>query len=333
MKFLKNNKGVTGIDIVMSILIIIISVTLITIMYSKYSEKSKEIKRNASATNIAMKVIEEIDKTKFDDITDKLIEENFKIDTENGYTVRVKKVEELENIFIKFKVETEYKIGNKSETVELYTTKVKYNGQANNPNMDSIEIKNPSKEITITVSDSTGITESGEYTRYIVKYSNPKKGYIKAKTSDDDWYSISGKKFAVIAYAKEKPIPFNTNGVIDFSKCPEIYVWVPRFGIDSEGNYRFCVENLDKVTNKKVNNPIKFVTSSEIDIFDSAYSVSKYEVDIGEKITVNSSFAENETGKWVKVNKDLNPIDEDGIEITNEENILNIMKTEEFTWE
>lgn len=323
MKFLKNNKGVTGIDIVMSILIIIVSVTLITIMYSKYIEKSKEIKRNTTATNIAMKVIDKIENTKFDDITDELIEDNFEINDETGYTIRVKKVEEIENVSIKFKVEVEYKIGNKSETIELSTTKTKGSFQANIPDMSKGEVKKSAK--TINVSNSTGDTTTGEYTRYVLKYSNTKKGYIKANTTDDDWYSISGKKFAVIAYAKESPIPFNTNGVIDFNECSEIYVWVPRFIKDANGKYRFCYE--------QTNNPIIYKSESDtITISDSTYSVAKYIADTSNTtgITEYASFKENEvnmTGKWVRVNSDFDAIN------TDDKNILNILKTKEFTWE
>ena len=340
MKYLKNNKGVTGIDLAISIIIIIFSVTLITVMYSRYVEKSKEVERNSKATNIAVQLIEEI-KSKdyekvsswfFDDVDDDGIKEktyekidndeiktNFlNIEIPNGYIATIKKIDEIEDISIKLKVEVEYKIGDKSQKTELSITKSKANYSANVPDLTSEEVKDITKKIIVD-------GKEGEYKRYFLKYSNTKKGYIEAKASDDDWYSISGKKFAVIAYAKEAPIPFNTNGEINFNECAEIYVWVPRFGIDGDGNYRFC--------NEATNNPIIYEAEDiNLTIEDSTYSVAKYVVDTTISGITVADFDGTETGKWVKVNSDLNPIKDDTTEITDEENILNILKTKEFTW-
>ena len=235
----------------------------------------------------------------------------------NSYIASIKKVEEIENISIKLKVEVEYKIGDKSQKTELSITKSKEIFSANVPDLTIEEVKDSTKEIVVD-------GEEAEYTRYFLKYSNTKKGYIEAKASDDDWYSISGKKFAVIAYAKETPIPFNTNGVINFNECAEIYVWVPRFG-EYNQNYMFC--------NETTNNPIIYKTeATNLTVEDSTYSVVGYIPDTKTNIETLEDFNENETGKWVKVNEALNPMEEDGTEITDEENILNILKTKEFTW-
>lgn len=72
-------------------------------------------------------------------------------------------------------------------------------------------------------------TENETYTRFILKYSNTKQGYIQTTSSDPEWYSISGKKYPIVVYAKEEA--FNVNGVIELSNenVEKIYVWVPRF--------------------------------------------------------------------------------------------------------
>ena len=68
MRKLKNNKGLTGIDIVVSISLIVIVLGIVIAVYSSYSNKSKEVKRTSIATNMAMKVIEEIEKKNIKDI-------------------------------------------------------------------------------------------------------------------------------------------------------------------------------------------------------------------------------------------------------------------------
>lgn len=93
------------------------------------------------------------------------------------------------------------------------------------------------------------------------------------------------------------------------------------FGVDS-GKYRFC--NTD-------NNPIVF-GPQKITIGETTYD-NAYDYMVQEGTIEVDNFLDNETGVWVKVNNELNPIDESGIIITDEENILNILKTEEFTWE
>lgn len=76
MKKFKNNKGVTGIDIVMSILIILISVGIISMMYSKYLEKTKEVKRNTEATNLAREFIEYVETANYEDIKQLITDNN-----------------------------------------------------------------------------------------------------------------------------------------------------------------------------------------------------------------------------------------------------------------
>ena len=68
MKKLKDNKGVTGVDIAVSITLIIITLGIVMAVYTSYANKTKEVNRNTTATNLAMRVIEHIETIK--DIND-----------------------------------------------------------------------------------------------------------------------------------------------------------------------------------------------------------------------------------------------------------------------
>ena len=360
MKKLKNNRGVTGIDIVISVLIIVMSVGLIGVMFSRYSKKSKEIERNTQAINLAMNVIEKMKLTDYDAIK-KVIEdadankENYvEIDSEfdasyngvdgfdvkkffslnnipNGYLVKISQEEIIQEIItiLKLNIQVEYNIGKEIKSVTLGLNKVKD---------EILEEANP-PDLTMTEVNQ----EIEGYTRYLLKYSNSKKGYIKAKQTDDDWYSISGKRFAIVAYAKETD--FDVNGVIDLEKCNKIYVWVPKFG-RSPLHYRFAKFNKKKnderaIFFKKNGNEYGYLNEGGLSLSRNTYDIYGY---VSTCAVTEYGFTSDIDGKWVLANAKLRPIDNDGNIIKNidtdgdgnieenEKNILNILNEENFWW-
>lgn len=96
---LKNNKGVTGVDIAISIVILIIFVSFIAAMFYNLSKSSKELERKTTATNLAIEIIETMKITEFDLLTIRdyaeinedglyqLLGQNIEIP--NGYTVNL----------------------------------------------------------------------------------------------------------------------------------------------------------------------------------------------------------------------------------------------------
>ena len=78
-----------------------------------------------------------------------------------------------------------------------------------------------------------------------MKYSNLKNGYVQTSISDNEWYSISGKRYPIAVYAN--PNDFDLNGVIKLSDCNQIYVWVPRFGKISGELYGFGYDTTDYI--------------------------------------------------------------------------------------
>lgn len=342
MKKLKNNKGITGVDITASIVVLMIAVGIISTMYSKYINNSKLIKRNTEANNLAIDFIQYIETTDFD-IIDSMFDE-YGVDTNNdgiadkfevtaeaeddiidvfgievkeqvyeipsSYKVLLSKKEEIDGIAMKVSVDVIYSIASKEEKISLNTIKTRVISQVNSPDMEAEKVKSFSKDGN---------------TRFVLKYSNIKEGYIQANFTDNDWYSISGKRYPVVVYAKEEDM--DVNGVIEFKEDMDIYVWVPRFGkIDTE-NYGFCYQSTD---NMIVYGDTGTLVQDTAD--DTTYSIIGYTVDTSKILTNIPTEFKTETGKWVKINSNLNPIDDSGDEITDEDNIFTILKTKQFTW-
>lgn len=153
MKRLKNNKGITGIDIVVSITLIVITLGIVVAVYTSYSNKVKEVKRTTQATNLAMKVIEKIETMKISEVDDdiNISETNsgkYGLETEPpaGYTIKiVKKASNddiLKDIAVEVDVTVTYKVQDEEKKVTLSTIK-KYEdiGEAEKPNMDDTTIK------------------------------------------------------------------------------------------------------------------------------------------------------------------------------------------------
>jgi len=336
MKKIKNNKGITGIDITTSIVILIIAIGIIMSMYSKYIDNSKIVKRNTEANNLAMNFVEYIEKTDYDSIdilfdTDGNGVDNVKKITAGPeddiigafgigiknvidqipkqYTITFYKQDEIDSIALKLKVEVSYYIKDKNYIVSLSKVKTKIINQVNFPDIDVDEVKKVTK---------------GENNRYFLKYSNLKNGYVQTSISDNEWYSISGKRCPIAVYAN--PNDFDLNGVINLSDCNQIYVWVPRFGKISGELYGFGYDTTDYIITYGD-------TLNKITEGGTKYSIIGYVDNKSKLIKDVSKDFDGVSGKWVEVNSNLCPIDDSGNEITDENNILNMLKTKQFTWD
>ena len=137
MKF-KDNKGVTGVDLSIAIVILIVFISFIAALFYNLSYTAKEIERKSTATNIAIKVIEALKATQFEDLTQTLSEEDGNstfikltesdLDTlisekiPNGYTVRIFIQDyNSENIIKIIKVEVTYKQRSNTENITIET--------------------------------------------------------------------------------------------------------------------------------------------------------------------------------------------------------------------
>lgn len=98
---LKDNKGVTGVDVAIATVTFMVFVTLIGGLFYNLSSTSKKIERKTVATNLAIDVIEALKVTDFADLDSNIVSEaemreeqlealtGKNIDIPNGYKVKI----------------------------------------------------------------------------------------------------------------------------------------------------------------------------------------------------------------------------------------------------
>lgn len=131
---IKQNKGFTTQDIVISIIIIVIFVSIITTLFYNFYLSTSAKNRNAIALNCIIDLIEEAKMLKYDELDQTKIEELLGIlksnkTIPNGYevTVELQKYNELEGNTDKkdlikiLKVKVQYLVGQKTEKIEIST--------------------------------------------------------------------------------------------------------------------------------------------------------------------------------------------------------------------
>lgn len=131
---IKQNKGFTTQDIVISIIIIVIFVSIITTLFYNFYLSTSAKNRNAIALNCIIDLIEEAKMLKYDELDQTKIEEllgtlKSNKTIPNGYevTVELQKYNELEGNTDKkdlikiLKVKVQYLVGQKTEKIEIST--------------------------------------------------------------------------------------------------------------------------------------------------------------------------------------------------------------------
>lgn len=148
---IKNNKGLTGVDVTIAVIILTIFVSLIANMFYNVSQIGNAVNRKSEATYVAVQIIEAMKHVNYDDLPTGLTEDTTAINLEklnelltdenkivlkNGYSVDIKvenykKIkgetvgEELEDILKRVTVTVKYNEKAKEQTVELTTVVVK----------------------------------------------------------------------------------------------------------------------------------------------------------------------------------------------------------------
>lgn len=137
---LKSNKGITGVDIAISMIIFIVFISLISGLFYNVSSTATKVERKSVATNLAIEVIEALKVTEFSNLTitedDPMTVEELNtyasksITIPNGYSVEISienpvkdGVESLEmgNAIKVVSVEVTYQIGKSTENVYIST--------------------------------------------------------------------------------------------------------------------------------------------------------------------------------------------------------------------
>lgn len=140
MKHLKDEKGITGIDITIAIIIITVFVAIIATLFYNIQNSSASIERRTKATSYAVKIIEEIKGIGFDALPsvadgtniisgyeDKYIEDNGE-DTPYYQTIRVEDYSEVNtteevipDVVKRVTVTISYKDNNEDKDITLST--------------------------------------------------------------------------------------------------------------------------------------------------------------------------------------------------------------------
>lgn len=133
-KMLKNEKGITGIDITVAVLIITLFVAMLTTIFFNINTDSKAIERKTEATHYAISLIEEIKNKSFEELNNFIDTQESSILDENGkqtpYTKKIFVIDYAEmegnedkvpNIVKKVTVEVSYLNKGETEKIELST--------------------------------------------------------------------------------------------------------------------------------------------------------------------------------------------------------------------
>lgn len=139
---LKNDRGVTGVDLAVSMVILMVFVSFIAALFYNLSSTAKRIDRKSAATNLAIEVIESMKTTSFTDLdAHQVTQEEITVDSfytltsktitiPNGYTVKIsienpqkdgQPNEELGTVAKVITAEVRYFEKNKEETVKIET--------------------------------------------------------------------------------------------------------------------------------------------------------------------------------------------------------------------
>ena len=130
-KFLKDNKGVTGIDLAVAVTIIIVFAGLIaTIMYNLYLTNLEILKR-ANASAYATIILEKVDEKAFENITDDFVTNlinNNELSIDDSYNVEFSKTDTNELLKV-VNLKINYTVNNKEKNLTLNKLKVKEVGE------------------------------------------------------------------------------------------------------------------------------------------------------------------------------------------------------------
>lgn len=131
-KILLNNRGVTGIDLVISLLILVMFVGLLTSIMASTYKLSIEIQKSANANAYATMIFEKVDEKPYDEIDNNFIETlknagEISID-ETEYTIEfsVESVDSLEeDLLKKVSINVKYDINGQEKVIVMNKLKVK----------------------------------------------------------------------------------------------------------------------------------------------------------------------------------------------------------------
>lgn len=347
MKKLKNQKGATGADIVISMTIILVTIVVVSIIYLNTTLQTRNTTRTAGATRIATNILENIDKLSYKEFVSEL--DNFTKETTGdyinyyvlsgqafstkiptGYTVHLnadpnygshsedtEKTKQFDlvrevNLIITFSV------GDKEEKIDFKTVKVReVIDETNEPNTDYL---------------TTDEILSYDMNFYPIKYLESSKAYIKTNKTDSSWYNYSNKEWATVIVSKKAESEiFDINGKFvgqintdkEDDNYTEKFVWIPRFFTQTitenseEKDIFYAFAYLASGSNKIVSEKLDSVTGNV-----STLNINTFEMDVNASETIFN----DKSGKWVSCEIVDEEKQKTGIQIDEAATLLNESK-------
>ena len=127
MNRLKNNKGITGIDLTISIIVLTIFAGLIVgLMVNNYNV-AIEIQKRANAMSYATMILEKVDEKAYEKVTNNFVQElGDELLINSDYTVNFKVVQADDNDYVKrVTVKVTYTVNNEEKSLEIRKLKIK----------------------------------------------------------------------------------------------------------------------------------------------------------------------------------------------------------------
>lgn len=127
MNRLKKNKGITGIDLTISIIVLTIFAGLIVgLMVNNYNV-AIEIQKGANAMSYATMILEKVDEKAYEKVTNNFVQElGDELLINSDYTVNFKVVQADDNDYVKrVTVKVTYTVNNEEKSLEIRKLKIK----------------------------------------------------------------------------------------------------------------------------------------------------------------------------------------------------------------
>jgi len=238
---LHSQKGITGIDIVLSMAVIVITVGTIVAIYTNIDLTSKSINRTASATRIATTMIEQINKKTYAEFVEEIGNEldttddtiigkieairaeigtnaisNWSKPTADELILTIAGKETLEYKFFNVNIPRGYTVtldiknaGNGLVVFDLVREidiKVEYDIGKNKHevSLSTVRTRETVEECNPPLLSS--VPRASDEIVIPIKYVVNKQAYYRAVETDTDWYSYSNKEWARVLVIKEEDL-------------------------------------------------------------------------------------------------------------------------------
>lgn len=125
---LLDNKGVTGVDLAISLIIIAIFSGVIAMLMANMYRTSIEIQKSANAMAYATIVLEKVDEKSFEEIEDDFVEKlksSGEFSMDDSYSMNFSTDILEENLFKKIVVKINYEIGGEQKSITINKLKIK----------------------------------------------------------------------------------------------------------------------------------------------------------------------------------------------------------------